>query len=1253
MKILMMTNTYAPMVGGIEESIRSFTREFERLGHEVVIVAPECEGAPPDEAGVIRLKAIQKFNHSEFSIALPMSSLLPELMKTFMPDIIHCHHPFWMGDIALRLSSQFRIPLVFTYHTMFEHHMHYLPIQNEGIKRFIIELFTGYANLATQVIVPSESVRAILLARGVQAPMTVAPTGVDLEKYSKGDGSVIRKRSGIPSDAVVIGYVGRLALEKNLEFLSRCVAAYLKNEPKSHFLVAGEGPLGDLVKKIFDEQGVGKRLHLAGSLNGQDLVDCYHAMNIFAFASLSETQGIVLVEAMAAGLPVVAIDAPGVREVVKDGYNGRLIFEENQNYYLEALSWCLKQAPGEFERMKKNARATTKEFAVDLCANRMLEIYQEVRVKEYASPDYKNSAWGSLADRLKNEWEMFKNMMQSGGAAMADTTSSEKPIRKKTKGLFLILPRLLSLSEWSARLLRLPRIEGAETEPGLVLIQIDGFSWQQLNKAFAEKKMPFLKGLFQKEYYQLYPHYSGLPSSTPSVQGELFYGIKQIVPAFAFLDREKGKIFRMYDSKAVLEIERRLAKQGQGLLEGGSSYSNIYLGGAQESHFCATSLGWRNIWKEANPVNFVILAFTHLPSVVRMFVLTLWEIILGIVDFGRGILKGENFQKEFKFISLRALICVLLRELVTLGVKIDIARGLPVIHLNLLGYDENAHHGGPSSRSAHWALKGIDRAIEKIYRKAVHSPRRSYDVWIYSDHGQEDAVSYVTQYGKTVEEAVAEVFKELDATVEFFPFLNKTGVQLQRARLLGLPLIEKDFNNTNADHEGPPEKKIVVTAIGPTGNIYLPREMSKVDKHQFAKALVDKAKIPVVMLPKEQGQVRVWTEEGEFNLPQDAKKILGEGHPFLTQVTEDLIHICHHPNAGEFTFMGFKPGLKPMTFPLENGSHAGPGPEETNGFALLPIDIIPRQRGKAYVTPTDLRFASLRFLKRPMPQELKLYSEILMHEKSKVDSDTIRIMTYNVHSCIGMDGKISPQRIARVIGRHNPDIVALQELDKGRKRTGKEDQPHLIAKELEMIYHFHPSVVDDEERYGTAVLSRYPMELIRAGRLPGNIKKPTMEPRGAIWAAIHIAGTNINVINTHLGLSPRERNSQIKVLLGPEWVLHPACQGPVILCGDFNALPNSQLCRHIKKMFRDAQEKLDNHNPKATWFSYYPIGRIDHIFVGPEIEVTHVEVSRTDLDKLASDHLPLIVDVKLSASSRNEAALNNSKSTGHDQSVQT
>ncbi len=1154
-----------------------------------------------------------------------MSSLLPELMKTFKPDIIHCHHPFWMGSIALRLSSQYRIPLVFTHHTMFEQHMHYLPIQNEEMKRFIIELFTGYANLATQVIVPSESVRAILLERGVTTPIEVAPTGVDLQKFSKGHGDVIRKRLGIPPDAVIIGCIGRLATEKNLDFLSRSVMDYLKKDTKVHFLVGGDGPLKDTIKKIFDDQGVGKRFHLAGVLKGQDLVDCYHAMNIFAFASLSETQGIVLVEAMAAGVPVVAVDAPGVREVVKDGYNGRLIFGENQNNFVEALSWCIKQHPSEFEQMRKNARNTTKEFAIDICANRLLKIYQQVRVKEYTSLNYKNSAWDVLANRLKNEWDMFKNMLHAGGAAMKEPLSN-KPVQKQLNSLFAKLPRLLSLSEWSARLLRLPRVEGVETEPGLVFIQIDGFSNHALKQAFARGEMPFLKGLLQKEYYQLYPHYPGLPSSTPSVQGELFYGIKQVVPAFNFLDHQTGKIFRMFDSEAAIEIEQRLAAQGQGLLEEGSSYSNIFSGGAKESHFCATFLGWSHIWKDANPVNFVILALTHLPSVVRMLVLTAWEFILGGIDFGLSIFQGENFKKEWKFIYLRSMLCVLLRELVTIGAKIDITRGLPIIHLNFIGYDEHAHNRGPSSSSAHWSLKGIDRAIERIYHKALHSPHRSYDVWVYSDHGQEDTDSYVMKHNRSVQEAVAEVFKEFDPTVDLLPF-DKNGLQLQRVRFLGISFIEKIFNQPINAQENSLEKKLVVTSMGPTGNIYLPQKMNKEQMHLFARKLVDRAKIPVLMLPEERNQVRVWTTEGEFTLPQDAKIILGEDHPFLSQVTEDLIRVCHHPNAGNFTFMGFRPGHKPMNFPVESGSHGGPGPQETNGFALLPIDILPKNREHTFLTPTDLRIAAMRFLKRPIPADLSQPSGIFI-EKSKVIPATIRIMTYNVRSCIGMDGKISPQRIARVIGRHEPDIVALQELDMGRKRTGEVDQAHMIAQELEMMYHFHPSVVVDEERYGDAVLSRYPMELIRAGQLPGIIKNSMVEPRGVIWTAVNIGGTKINFFNTHLGLFPREGIYQTKALLGDEWLGHPVCREPIILCGDFNALPNSQVCRDIRQVLRDAQEELDNHSPQATWFSHYPVGRIDHVFVGSEIEVTHVEVSSTDLDKIASDHLPLIVDIK-------------------------
>jgi len=162
MKILMMTNTYTPVIGGVEESIRAFTEQFKKEGHDVLIVAPEFKNVPKREEGIIRIPALQEFNHTDFSVNLPIPGLLAKIMKEFKPDIVHSHHPFLIGDMALRLCGQYDIPLVFTYHTMYEDYLHYIPIRNELIKRFVIELSAGYANLTDHVIVPSQSVFDLL-----------------------------------------------------------------------------------------------------------------------------------------------------------------------------------------------------------------------------------------------------------------------------------------------------------------------------------------------------------------------------------------------------------------------------------------------------------------------------------------------------------------------------------------------------------------------------------------------------------------------------------------------------------------------------------------------------------------------------------------------------------------------------------------------------------------------------------------------------------------------------------------------------------------------------------------------------------------------------------------------------------------------------------------------------------------------------------------------------------------------------------
>jgi endonuclease/exonuclease/phosphatase family metal-dependent hydrolase len=775
------------------------------------------------------------------------------------------------------------------------------------------------------------------------------------------------------------------------------------------------------------------------------------------------------------------------------------------------------------------------------------------------------------------------------------------------------IKRVFNKNELSVHLLNLPRSNISRENTGLIMIQIDGFSRKQLELAIKNRKMPFLKKLIRKENYQLYSHYPGLPSSTPSVQAELFYGKKQVIPAFSFYEKSFKSVFTMYNGRDAASIEKEISKDNPGLLKNGSSYSNVFSGGADEFHFCAVSLKWFELIKNARLFKRILFLILHAVEIVSIVILMIWETLIAAIDFLTGFRFDKNIFKELKFIPTRALFCILLRELIVIGVKLDIARGLPVIHANFIGYDEQAHRRGPSSKFAHWTLKGIDGAIERIYRKALNTSRRHYDVWIYSDHGQEDAVSYWVEHKQSVASKIKEVFKELKPY--FVKNHNFRGIRSQRLRYFNNSFINR-FLLKNYD-EKEADSKWIITAIGPTGNIYCPVELSFAQKITFAKKLVEQGKIPIVAINQINKQkILVYTEQGEFKLPDQAKEVFGRKHPFIEEIAKDFISLTQHENAGEFTICGWRKANKPYTFPVENGAHAGPGYEETNAFALLPCDVLSLRDNQAYIKTSDLRKAALNYLNQ----------SIYKKEKTKLAcpvKSSIRIMTYNVHSCIGMDGYLSAQRIARVIARYEPDIVALQELDMNKLRTGQIDQPHVIAKYLNMFYHFHPSIKIEEEKYGNAILSRFPMKLIFAGKLPV-LNNRSLEQRGALWVKLNIDGVDWNVINTHLGLDGAERAAQIKALLGLQWLGHPDCVQPAVLCGDLNSLPNSKVCKHVKSVLKDT-----NIKKLKTWPSRHLISQIDHIFVSRDIQIEDIQTSRTDLDKIASDHLPLIADLKL------------------------
>jgi 1,2-diacylglycerol 3-alpha-glucosyltransferase len=427
MNILMATNTFAPHVGGVARSVQAFAGEFRRQGHRVVVVAPVFEGIPREETDVVRVPAIQHFNGSDFSVPMPVSGKVISALKTFTPQIVHSHHPFLLGDTALRVAATRDIPVVFTHHTMYEKYTHYVPGDSHQMKRFVLDLVTGYCNLCDAVIAPSETVAGEIVRRGVKVPVDVIPTGVNVPLFSSGDGDAFRKRMGIPPDAFLIGHVGRLAPEKNLVFLAESTARFLQRDRRAHFFLAGEGLLKKKIENTFVERGLSERYHYEGVMTHSELASAYRGMDVFAFTSLTETQGMVVTEAMAAGTPVVALDASGVREVVRDGVNGRLLPRENLEDFASALAWVAGLSAEEKRRLAEGIARTADEFSMPRTAAKTLSLYESLVRKKPFRKSIEQSPWTSARKLIEEEWKIVRNFARAAGTAVLSMPEEKTP----------------------------------------------------------------------------------------------------------------------------------------------------------------------------------------------------------------------------------------------------------------------------------------------------------------------------------------------------------------------------------------------------------------------------------------------------------------------------------------------------------------------------------------------------------------------------------------------------------------------------------------------------------------------------------------------------------------------------------------------------------------------------------------------------------------------------------------------------------
>lgn len=381
MNISHFTNTFLPHVGGVARAVQTLLTNQLKQGHDVLVVAPEFEEGPAKssiEKHITRIPALTKFNETDFSVRLPTAAWLSDRLATFEADLIHAHHPFLLGGTAMREAASRQVPLIFTHHTLYERYTHYLPFDSEALQAFAADLATRFANHCDAVIAPSESVRKLIMERGVTVPVHVVPTGVETRLIAKGSSQRARTKWKIPQKAKVTGHVGRLAAEKNLSLLTESICQVLLDRPTDWALIVGEGPERESMEEHFRTAGVNDRVIFTGTLAGKALHDAFAAMDVFAFTSTSETQGLVLAEAMAAGCPVVALNASGSREVVRNTKNGCLLRPKSKKKAIARAISEILQDSTIHARYRKEAKRTAADFDHEVTSKRLSEIYAEV-----------------------------------------------------------------------------------------------------------------------------------------------------------------------------------------------------------------------------------------------------------------------------------------------------------------------------------------------------------------------------------------------------------------------------------------------------------------------------------------------------------------------------------------------------------------------------------------------------------------------------------------------------------------------------------------------------------------------------------------------------------------------------------------------------------------------------------------------------------------------------------------------------------
>ena len=378
LRVTMFTNNYLPFIGGVPISIERLRRGLEHLGDSTQIVAPRYRDQPSQEDAVVRVPSLLAMGEKrEFRLANIFLARIRKQVRAFRPDVIHLHHPFWLGSLGLFMARQLRIPAIYTYHTRLEHYAHFVPLPGMLFRNLISHaLIKRFANRCDGVIVPTYSTEEYLRMIGVTTPTFVQPTGIEYERFQAvkpADVEVLRKKLRLSNEKVFIS-VARLSNEKNIDFMIEAIDRLRQeSDVPFRFLMIGDGHQRDRLQKKIDSLELGSHFTLVGAVQPEEMALWYNLGDAFLFASKSETQGMVILEAMSAGLPVVAVRSSGIEDVVRDGLNGYKT-PENQARWIEKAQRLLEDDKLRTELSDK-ARAFAEDYSIEQFARDVRGIY--------------------------------------------------------------------------------------------------------------------------------------------------------------------------------------------------------------------------------------------------------------------------------------------------------------------------------------------------------------------------------------------------------------------------------------------------------------------------------------------------------------------------------------------------------------------------------------------------------------------------------------------------------------------------------------------------------------------------------------------------------------------------------------------------------------------------------------------------------------------------------------------------------------